>query len=81
MHKKFDYPTRASFSKMTTDHAWAIQMYLAELEFPKIFSTSVFFALFKVQKLESLQWSAARRGQAQRLTVWDFTDIWYPDRI
>ena len=33
---------------MTTDDAYAIQLYLAELEFPKVFSTAVFFALFKV---------------------------------
>ncbi|MCJ1245350.1 hypothetical protein MMC30_002554 [Trapelia coarctata] len=75
MHKKFNYPTRAALSKMTTDDAWAIQMYLAELEFPKVFSTSVFFALFKVQKLGSFRWPKARRGQAQGLTVLAFTDI------
>src|SRR5438046_393304 len=48
MHKKFNYPTRASFSKMTLDDAHAIHLYLATLEFPQTFSASVFFALFKV---------------------------------
>jgi hypothetical protein len=48
MHKKFNYPTKESFSKMTNVDAQAIITYLGELEFPKIYLTSLQFALFKV---------------------------------
>ncbi|KAI1748138.1 hypothetical protein F4782DRAFT_518320 [Xylaria castorea] len=44
---KFGYTTRASFASMTVDDAYQIQKWLAEQEFPKVFSASVFFALFK----------------------------------
>jgi hypothetical protein len=45
---KFGYTSRASFASMTLDDAFAIQSMLAEQEFPKVFASSVFFALFKV---------------------------------
>jgi len=48
MAKAFNYPNRHSFAKMTNDDAHAISKILIELEFPTLFSTSVFFALFKV---------------------------------
>ncbi|KAK3615931.1 hypothetical protein LTR56_026296 [Elasticomyces elasticus] len=32
---------------MTLEEAWTIQSRLAELEFPTVFSSSIFFALFK----------------------------------
>jgi hypothetical protein len=48
MHKKYNFPDKASLSKMTNVEAQAIMQYLAELEFPKIYETSVQFALFKV---------------------------------
>lgn len=53
MHKKFSYPDKASFSKMTNVDAQAIMQYMAELEFPKIYEMSVQFALFKVCSAES----------------------------
>ncbi|KAI0552353.1 hypothetical protein F4679DRAFT_87026 [Xylaria curta] len=46
---KFGYTTRASFSNMTVNDAYQIQKWLAEQEFPKVFSASIFFALFKFQ--------------------------------
>lgn len=42
------YKTRADYGSMTLGDAHSIQLALAELEFPKVFSSSVFFALFKV---------------------------------
>jgi hypothetical protein len=51
MHAQFDYPTRASLRKMTNQDAYAIQLYLAELEFPRIFSIELGYALFKVRRL------------------------------
>ncbi|KAI9777409.1 MAG: hypothetical protein M1816_004732 [Peltula sp. TS41687] len=39
---------------MTTGDAYAIQLYLAELEFPKIFSIAVFFALFKTYGIPTI---------------------------
>ncbi|KAK9371924.1 uncharacterized protein V1513DRAFT_453982 [Lipomyces chichibuensis] len=53
MHKKFNY-TRATFSKMTNVDAQAIMSYLSELEFPKIFLTSIQFALFKTYGMPSI---------------------------
>lgn len=47
MHKKFNFPDRKSFSRITNAEAQAIINYLAELEFPKIMETSLQFALFK----------------------------------
>lgn len=48
MAKRFNYPNRHSLAGMTTNDAHAITKTLTELEFPTLFSTSVFFALFKV---------------------------------
>lgn len=47
MAKKFNYPDKASFSRMTNVDAQAIVQYVAELEFPKIYEMSLQFALFK----------------------------------
>ena len=48
MAKKYGYTTRDSMAKMTTTEAHEIIRYMSELEFPKVFVTSVEFALFKV---------------------------------
>lgn len=45
---KYPYRDRQSFARMTLEDAFEIQLLLAELEFPTTFSTSIFFALFKV---------------------------------
>ncbi|KAK4970890.1 hypothetical protein LTR42_007867 [Elasticomyces elasticus] len=45
---KREYPTRESYRNMTLEEAWTIQSLLAEVEFPTVFSSSIFFALFKV---------------------------------
>lgn len=47
MAKRFNY-RRHSLGSMTPNDAHAITKSLTELEFPTLFSTSVFFALFKV---------------------------------
>lgn len=48
MARKFNYPDKASLSRMTNVDAQAIMQYVAELEFPKLYEMSVQFALFKV---------------------------------
>lgn len=48
MRKKFNYPNKESFKAMTNDDAFAIQSYVAELEFPTMFEKALQFALFKV---------------------------------
>ncbi|KAK3634242.1 hypothetical protein LTR56_015449 [Elasticomyces elasticus] len=45
---KREYPTRESYRNMTLEEAWTIQSSLAEVEFPTVFSSSIFFALFRV---------------------------------
>lgn len=49
LHKKYNYPTRASLSRMTDDEAWEIQKAMLELEFPFIFVKALQFALFRVR--------------------------------
>jgi hypothetical protein len=48
MEKKFGYDTREKMASMTTTDAQKIISYMSELEYPKVFLTSVEFALFKV---------------------------------
>ena len=48
MAERFHSRNRNGFAEMTLDEAHIILTGLAELEFPTIFSTAVFFALFKV---------------------------------
>jgi hypothetical protein len=49
IQKKFNYMDKSSMSKMTNVDAQAILNQLAEFEFPKMYETSLQFALFKVQ--------------------------------
>ncbi|KAI8629833.1 hypothetical protein F5Y19DRAFT_484749 [Xylariaceae sp. FL1651] len=63
MQKRFGYSSRASFSRMTVDDAYQIQTWLAEQEFPKVFSASVFFALFKTYGIPSISRLLVGTGQ------------------
>lgn len=47
LERRFSPAGRASFCRMTTTDAQAILKDLTELEFPKLFSFSIIFALFK----------------------------------
>ena len=47
--KRSFYKDRAALGRMTIEDAFLIQQSLGELEFPRTFSISVFFALFKVR--------------------------------
>lgn len=57
------FPDRASWARMTLKHAHAIQLALAELEFPQSFSRSVFFALFKTYGIPSISKLLVATGQ------------------
>jgi hypothetical protein len=48
MEKRFGYGTRKKMSEMTNEDAQAILRIMSELEFPRIYKTSLQFALFKV---------------------------------
>jgi hypothetical protein len=48
MAKWFNYPDRKSLSRMTNVEAQKILAYVGELEFPRMYYTSIQFALFKV---------------------------------
>jgi hypothetical protein len=48
LHKKYDYPTRESLSKMTDQEAFEIKKEVAQLEFPFMFIKALQFALFRV---------------------------------
>ena len=51
LKKRFHYPTRTTFSRMTDDDAWAIKSDISELEFPSTFRLGIQFALFRVCSL------------------------------
>ena len=70
MQNKFGFPHRKPLSQMTTVEAQSIVAYLAELEFPKIFYTSLQFALFKVRAY----WD---QEQVLKLILKN-ADLWYP---
>lgn len=48
VHKKYNYPTRESFARMTDDDAFEIQRTLLQTEFPFMFAKALQFALFRV---------------------------------
>lgn len=54
MQKKFNFPDRQSLSGMTNVDAQAIIMYLLELEFPRLYYTSIQFALFKTYGIPTI---------------------------
>jgi hypothetical protein len=48
LHKKYNYPTRESFARMTDEDAFEIQKNLIQYEFPFFFTKALQFALFRV---------------------------------
>ena len=54
MQKKFNFPNRQSLSSMTNVDAQAIIVYLLELEFPRLYYTSIQFALFKTYGIPTI---------------------------
>jgi hypothetical protein len=48
IHKKYNYPTRESFARMTDEDAFQIQKNLVQFEFPFFFTKALQFALFRV---------------------------------
>ena len=54
LEKRFSPAGRASFCRMTANDAQSILKDLTELEFPKLFSVSIIFALFKARSPNSL---------------------------
>ncbi|CEN62349.1 hypothetical protein ASPCAL08985 [Aspergillus calidoustus] len=47
IHKKYNYPTRESFARMTDEDAFQIQKNLVQFEFPFFFTKALQFALFR----------------------------------
>ena len=54
IQKKFNFPDRKSLSRMTNADAQAINLYLLQLEFPKLYYTSIQFALFKTYGIPTI---------------------------
>ncbi|KAI1127214.1 hypothetical protein F5Y10DRAFT_243146 [Nemania abortiva] len=54
MEAKFNFSNRSSLAKMTLEDAHAIQTWLAEQQFPSVFSAAIFFALFKTYSIPSI---------------------------
>ncbi|KAF2489011.1 hypothetical protein BU16DRAFT_600647 [Lophium mytilinum] len=66
---RFRYPDRESWARMTLSDAHAIQLSLAELEFPQVFCISVFFALFKTYGIPTISGLLVATGQLSRPTT------------
>lgn len=60
---KYGFNDRASLKNMSLEDAFRIQLPLAELEFPRTFSISVFFAIFKTYGIPSISKLLAATGQ------------------
>lgn len=60
---RYGFNNRASFGSMSLQDAFNIQLPLAELEFPRTFSISVFFAIFKTYGIPSISKLLAATGQ------------------
>ncbi|KAI0972380.1 hypothetical protein F4678DRAFT_59108 [Xylaria arbuscula] len=54
MERRFNFKDRSSLAKMTLKDAHAIQTWLAEQQFPSVFSAAIFFALFKTYSIPSI---------------------------
>ncbi|KAI0840346.1 hypothetical protein F5Y06DRAFT_308682, partial [Hypoxylon sp. FL0890] len=63
MEKRFNFPNRASLARMTVEDAYVIQTWLAEQEFPHVFSAAIFFALFKSYGIPSISRLLVSTGQ------------------
>lgn len=82
MERRLTFKTRAALAKMTLSEAYVIQTWLAEQEFPGIFSASIFFALFKVSVSPGIIQVPARTKSLQMLKIiLHAVDIRHPVRI
>ncbi|KAK3318089.1 hypothetical protein B0H66DRAFT_478055 [Apodospora peruviana] len=63
MERRFGFKTRTTLANMTLKEAYAIQTWLAEQEFPSVFSASIFFALFKTYGIPSISKLLVATGQ------------------
>ncbi|KAI1337323.1 hypothetical protein F5Y15DRAFT_425911 [Xylariaceae sp. FL0016] len=61
--KKYGSYDRDSLSQMTLDDAWPILRDMTSMEFPSIFSISVFFALFKTYGIPTISQLLLHTGQ------------------
>lgn len=72
---KHPYHDRQSLARMTLEDAYEIQLSLAELEFPFTFSTSIFFALFKVGSHPHSIIRGSRRYTNMTIDLWHTVHI------
>lgn len=63
------YKSREDYASMTIRDAHEIQLALAELEFPRVFSGSVFFALFKTYGIPTISSLLVSTGQSASETT------------
>ncbi|KAI0025301.1 hypothetical protein F4780DRAFT_792926 [Xylariomycetidae sp. FL0641] len=61
--RKYGACDRAALAQMTLDDAWPVLRDMTELEFPSMFSASVFFALFKTYGIPSISKLLLATGQ------------------
>ncbi|KAL4936640.1 hypothetical protein BDV06DRAFT_233243 [Aspergillus oleicola] len=63
IHKKYNYPTRASFARMTDEDAFEIQKNLVQYEFPFFFTKALQFALFRTYGIPTISRTLVKTSQ------------------
>ncbi|KAL4809555.1 hypothetical protein BDV18DRAFT_132330 [Aspergillus unguis] len=63
VHKKYNYPTRESFAKMTDEEAFEIQKNLIQYEFPFFFTKALQFALFRTYGIPTISRTLTKTSQ------------------
>ncbi|KAJ5561442.1 hypothetical protein N7535_004091 [Penicillium sp. DV-2018c] len=63
LHKKYNYPTRESLSKMTDQESFEIQKEVAQLEFPFMFIKALQFALFRTYGIPTISGLLTKTSQ------------------
>ncbi|OJJ63493.1 hypothetical protein ASPSYDRAFT_83555 [Aspergillus sydowii CBS 593.65] len=63
IHKKYNYPTRESFARMTDEDAFEIQKNLIQYEFPFFFTKALQFALFRTYGIPTISRTLTKTSQ------------------
>ncbi|KAL4969183.1 uncharacterized protein BDV14DRAFT_196493 [Aspergillus stella-maris] len=63
VHKKYNYPTRESFARMTDEDAFEIQKNLVQYEFPFFFTKALQFALFRTYGIPTISRTLVKTSQ------------------
>ncbi|KAM5458159.1 hypothetical protein MaudCBS49596_000071 [Microsporum audouinii] len=69
LEKQYGYHTRESLKKMTNDEAWSIHQAMMTLEFPFFTLKGLQFALFKIGRVDFVEWQTYGIPTVSKLLV------------